>query len=119
MRIVVDLPEPLGPRKPCTSPGAISRLRSSNALTAPKVFTTLRAEMTEFLSLIGLFLFSGESLELRTPHREPRWGLIREASVEGFLGCHQLAVLFSIDDRLGVYLQHSGHIGEKVFGIAI
>ena len=31
MRIVVDLPAPLGPRKPRTSPGSTEKVRSSTA----------------------------------------------------------------------------------------
>src|SRR5215471_9697608 len=38
-RIVVDLPAPLGPRKPCTSPAATSRSSPSSARVAPKVLT--------------------------------------------------------------------------------
>src|SRR5437870_416811 len=35
MRIVVDLPEPFGPRKPVTRPGRTSKLRSSTAVACP------------------------------------------------------------------------------------
>jgi hypothetical protein len=34
-RIVVDLPEPLGPRKPVTTPGSTVKLRSSTARFEP------------------------------------------------------------------------------------
>src|SRR5689334_13614462 len=37
--MVVDLPAPLGPRKPCTSPGSTSRSSPSRALVVPNVFT--------------------------------------------------------------------------------
>ena len=37
---MVDLPDPLGPRKPCTSPAATSKSSPSRAVTAPKRFTT-------------------------------------------------------------------------------
>ena len=37
---VVDLPAPLGPRKPCTSPAATSKSSPSRAVTDPKRFTT-------------------------------------------------------------------------------
>ena len=36
MRMVVDLPEPLGPRKPVTTPGWTSKLRSRTATVSPK-----------------------------------------------------------------------------------
>jgi len=35
IRIVVDLPAPLGPRKPVTTPGSTVKLRSSTAVWAP------------------------------------------------------------------------------------
>jgi hypothetical protein len=35
MRIVVDLPEPFGPRNPVTAPGRTSKLSSSTASVAP------------------------------------------------------------------------------------
>ena len=35
MRMVVDLPEPLGPRKPVTRPGATVKLRQSTARVLP------------------------------------------------------------------------------------
>ena len=35
MRMVVDLPEPLGPRKPVTTPGETVKLRSSTATVFP------------------------------------------------------------------------------------
>src|SRR3954453_13426016 len=38
-RIVVDLPAPLGPRKPVMSPGATVRSRPSRALVRPNVLT--------------------------------------------------------------------------------
>src|SRR6478672_2054625 len=45
-RSVVDLPAPLGPRKPCTSPWFTSRSSPSSARTLPKFFTRPRAETT-------------------------------------------------------------------------
>src|ERR1051326_2340644 len=35
-RMVVDLPAPLGPRKPVTRPGCTSKVRSSTAVVRPK-----------------------------------------------------------------------------------
>jgi hypothetical protein len=35
MRMVVDFPEPLGPRKPVTTPGGTSKVRLSTAVDAP------------------------------------------------------------------------------------
>ena len=46
--MVVDLPEPFGPRKPCTSPVRTVRSSPSRARTRPKVLTT------PFISIAGL-----------------------------------------------------------------
>ena len=46
MRIVVDLPDPLGPRKPVTVPGRTSKDRSLTATTLPKRFERPRASIT-------------------------------------------------------------------------
>ena len=46
MRIVVDLPDPLGPRKPVTVPGRTSKDRSSTATTLPNRFESPRASIT-------------------------------------------------------------------------
>ena len=35
MRMVVDLPDPLGPRNPVTTPGVTSKVRSSTATVDP------------------------------------------------------------------------------------
>ena len=40
IRIVVDLPAPLGPRKPCTSPRHRRRSRPSRALTVPNLLVS-------------------------------------------------------------------------------
>ena len=47
-RIVVDLPAPLGPRKPCTSPPATVRSSPSRARVVPNVLTSPRISMTRF-----------------------------------------------------------------------
>ena len=44
--MVVDLPAPLGPRKPWTSPGDTVRSRPSSARNWPNVLTRPRTEMT-------------------------------------------------------------------------
>ena len=46
MRIVVDLPDPLGPRKPVTVPGRTSKDRSSTATTLPNRLESPRASIT-------------------------------------------------------------------------
>jgi len=46
MRIVVDLPDPLGPRKPVTVPGRTSKERSSTATTLPNRLESPRASIT-------------------------------------------------------------------------
>jgi len=35
IRIVVDLPEPFGPKKPVTTPGGTSKVKLSTAVVAP------------------------------------------------------------------------------------
>jgi hypothetical protein len=42
MRIVVDLPAPLGPSRPKISPAGTSSVTSSTARNVPKAFTMLR-----------------------------------------------------------------------------
>src|SRR5690606_26427373 len=44
--MVVVLPDPFGPRNPCTSPGLTSRSRPSRARVAPNDFTSPRTEIT-------------------------------------------------------------------------
>ena len=46
MRMVVDLPDPLGPRKPVTVPGRTSNDRSSTASTLPNRLESPRASIT-------------------------------------------------------------------------
>ena len=46
IRIVVDLPDPLGPRKPVTVPGRTSKDRSSTATTLPNRLESPRASIT-------------------------------------------------------------------------
>src|SRR5258707_654712 len=46
MRKVVVLPEPLGPRKPKTSPRMTCRCRSLTAISLPKAFVSLLVLMT-------------------------------------------------------------------------
>ena len=45
MRIVVVLPAPFGPRKPCTSPCGMDRSRWSKARVVPKSLTSPRVAM--------------------------------------------------------------------------
>src|SRR5665647_2660657 len=58
-RIVVDLPAPLGPRKPWTSPGATSRSSPSRARTGPKVLVSASVRMTGWAVLMGCYSFRG------------------------------------------------------------
>ena len=44
--IVVDFPEPLGPRKPYTVPRGTTRFRPSTTVRSPKVFVRSRVRMT-------------------------------------------------------------------------
>src|SRR5579863_1857620 len=57
-RMVVDLPAPLGPRKPKISPGWTSRFRSATAVKSPKrlvSFSMWTAEL-KILGSMGQFL---------------------------------------------------------------
>jgi hypothetical protein len=49
IRIVVDLPEPFGPRKPVTTPGTTSKLSFETALELPNCLVN---EFTEIMELI-------------------------------------------------------------------
>src|SRR5512146_235211 len=53
IRIVVDLPAPLGPRKPWTSPGATSRSSPSSARTEPKFLVNACVRTMDRDELIG------------------------------------------------------------------
>ena len=53
MRMVVDLPEPLGPRKPVTTPGETVKLRSSTATVFPYRFVSPRVTIMGLLSQPG------------------------------------------------------------------
>jgi hypothetical protein len=46
MRMVVDLPAPLGPRKPTTSPLATEKLTSSTAVKLPNRFVSPSISMS-------------------------------------------------------------------------
>ena len=61
MRIVVDLPAPLGPRNPWTSPGATSRSSPSRARTGPKVLVSPWVRMTDWDALMGGYSFRGRT----------------------------------------------------------
>src|SRR3954463_2413022 len=50
IRIVVDLPAPLGPSRPTHVPAGTSRSRPSTAVIAPKRFTTPRSRMAGSLT---------------------------------------------------------------------
>jgi hypothetical protein len=45
-RMVVDFPDPLGPRNPVTTPGRTSKVTSSTATVAPYRFDRPRAAIT-------------------------------------------------------------------------
>src|SRR5579875_4190742 len=65
-RIVVDLPAPLGPRKPCTSPSRTVKSKPSKAMTEPKCLTSPSTSMAnrEFSSGIGFSLLGLSQLGL-------------------------------------------------------
>jgi hypothetical protein len=49
IRIVVDLPEPFGPRKPVTTPATTSKLRFETALALPNRLVNEFTEITELI----------------------------------------------------------------------
>src|SRR3954462_13118160 len=49
MRMVVDLPAPLGPRKPRTSPRSTVKVTSSTARLAPNVLTRFSIRIMAFI----------------------------------------------------------------------
>src|ERR1700755_2722455 len=49
MRMVVDLPAPLGPRKPRTSPRSTAKVRSFTATFTPNAFVRFSTLITAFL----------------------------------------------------------------------
>ena len=51
MRMAVDLPAPLLPRSPKTSPAWTEKVRSSTAVKAPKRLTSPSTEMTAVMGL--------------------------------------------------------------------
>src|SRR5579875_194856 len=87
IRMVVDLPAPLGPRKPSTSPRPTAKLTSSTATIGPKCFerdwtsiilaqpsvqfVLVRPAMSEHASLTGMQIPS---------RRSPSWADIGEAA---------------------------------------
>ena len=50
--MVVVLPAPLGPRKPCTSPVRTSRSSPSSARVGPKVFTSPEIEIAVDIGVV-------------------------------------------------------------------
>ena len=50
--MVVVLPAPLGPRKPCTSPVRTSRSSPSRARVGPKVFTSPEIEIAVDIGVV-------------------------------------------------------------------
>src|SRR5690625_1232026 len=62
MRMVVDFPAPLGPRKPWTSPCSTSRSRPSSARVLPKVLTRPRVEIAAVVVFMVCSLFSSVGL---------------------------------------------------------
>jgi hypothetical protein len=55
IRIVVDLPDPFGPRKPVTLPGRTSKLSASTATVGPYRLVRLRASITRTPSVVGVY----------------------------------------------------------------
>src|SRR3954470_8631807 len=54
MRIVVDFPAPLGPRKPVTVPGFTTKSSPSTAVFSPYLLVNFRASIIRVLSVGGL-----------------------------------------------------------------
>ena len=49
IRIVVDLPAPLGPRKPVTRPGRATKVTSSTAVCSPYLLVTCSTVIMRWL----------------------------------------------------------------------
>src|SRR5665811_1808072 len=64
--IVVDLPEPFGPRNPVTRPGTTSKERSSTATTSPNRLVSPRASI--ILKSLA-HVYSGTTMRHSSPHR--------------------------------------------------
>src|SRR5690242_20037548 len=63
MRIVVDFPAPLGPRKPVTSPGRTVKVRSETAVTDPYRL------VSSFISIMAISLPPGAAGVSKAPSR--------------------------------------------------
>ncbi len=64
--MVVVLPAPLGPRKPCTSPVRTSRSSPSRARVGPKVFTSPEIEIAVDIGVVTAS-FLGPALAVSLP----------------------------------------------------
>jgi hypothetical protein len=62
MRIVVDFPEPFGPRKPVTTPGETVKLRSLSATVFPYRLVSPRVTIMDSLRLPGPDFFRAACL---------------------------------------------------------
>src|SRR3954447_19275514 len=69
MRMVVDLPAPLGPRKPSTSPRSTPKEMPSTARFAPNVFTRFS------ILIIGLELRKGGIITQLLPEEKDHEGV--------------------------------------------
>src|SRR5215470_3661227 len=87
-RMVVDLPAPLGPRKPSTSPRGTLRVMPSTALSAPKLLTSPSASIRAVIGSLPTNLVlicwpenDGKSNEYAF--------ILRQSPVARPVGCHQ------------------------------
>src|SRR3954468_18936819 len=70
----VDLPAPLSPTRPTTSPGATSRSTPSRACTAPNLLLTPRSEskgLSAFISVLSRCARGGREGRACAPRRPP------------------------------------------------
>src|SRR5574337_1459914 len=98
MRITVDLPDPLGPRKPKMSPWAISKLTSWTATRSPNLLVSPSALMTASAKSVLRKAMSNES---RAVSRNSLLStLFRDEDVRVHSGSQDLFRIF--DDNLGL-----------------
>src|SRR3954454_11324914 len=108
MRSVVDLPAPLGPRKPVTRPGSTANERSRTAWTGAKLFvrflTSIAATCGATLAVSEKRLGSGDGND--APHERGRRlgdqiAVVGQAEVEAPLHVRSLVAQVHGDERAG------------------
>src|SRR5690625_5902269 len=112
MRMVVDLPAPLGPRKPWTSPCSTSRSRPSSARVLPKVLTRPRVEIAAVVVFMVCSLFSSVGLTVGRGGlgTEERW-----KGVDGAVDDKSLGIQFYNGVKITLEIGRRVVFGEKIY----